>query len=1046
MIWERFRKCRLPIVLLFICHTVSFAHPRLRSDFFRRRRTQSLGGLYYSPRALCAVADHEIETKSACASAAQALVDPTENYEHVFVNYTSNEVPCGCKVRIFDDGTFDLMFADQAEGCTSEEILPISQNLTSFCQVFVTSSGDTHIDTETACACVDCFDESDTFFDLETFTCSDDHLSASAEIITRSEGCSVAFGECMRGEDLCAKWPSSADECVRIEMGDICPPGTHLMSSTDCFHLSGVNDVAYTVVELDGYGDASMCVKDGSSIPMYIVNDLPSYPQSEACIFDACYCITDSSTDATTEAASSMTTETADIVYPDQIVYEYTLDLELRTTLSGADLLASPGFYDSIRRAVATTAEVPEGAVQNIQLIRIGTDTSGSARRSRRRRSLSSAEADDAAQLSDYLLTFDIVFPDYQSADAADALFFSKVEDYNDNDHGITGSVNSFVDEIINNVAIASACTHVPGNGQIAPYLWKKRLVIMDNVTFFPIDHGLGSSVGNQVAQVLEGMGYVGTGHHDAFDVENHLGAFLAMCPVLPWTNGSKIIFALADTEDEARQDATPAKASDGASVVVYAIAGGVVGFLVLTMIGSGLYAWNFIRPKMRDNRRKLIDANAKLEMTSAENMLLARGWILKWEEIEMGKKVGEGVAGEVWTGRLRGSMTVAVKTIKNSKDSEDMTDDKEVAFMRRCRHPRLVLFLGFGRIKNSGDIFLVLEYMSEGGLDRHLWRRTENESVPSWQQRVQWLTDVADGMTYLHETLNCCHRDLKSPNVLMSIESDELRAKISDFGVSKFVNVSSTSRKAKAPDVVVGTKTSADRSFGQRKSRVGGAMGKKLGGRTTRYGGNVSKDALVHRTDLEGHTSFGGYWTSQVGTLEWLAPELMKAQEDLDATGNPLKATVYDQAVDQYSFGCVMYEAVELRPPWSHERKYKFSVEIYDAVMEKMRPPVTLDAPPGYVELMNACWDQLPSKRPAFSSIGSRLKRVADSWSKKQGRKPEHSLSFRKECPRPSLGEDVGAFEAETTKTASGQASKRADGIELSDLRPPKHPGPPVP
>ena len=123
------------------------------------------------------------------------------------------------------------------------------------------------------------------------------------------------------------------------------------------------------------------------------------------------------------------------------------------------------------------------------------------------------------------------------------------------------------------------------------------------------------------------------------------------------------------------------------------------------------------------------------------------------------------------------------------------------------------------------------------------------------------------------------------------------------------------------------------------------------------------------------------GYWTSGVGTLEWLAPELIKG---LEGNFDPMavQMTEYDSAVDQFSFGCVMYETLELRPPWSHDRKFKFSFEIFDAVLGNERPPITESSPSAYVSLMKQCWDEDPKKRPLFSKIKQQIAKLLDEES----------------------------------------------------------------
>ena len=84
-----------------------------------------------------------------------------------------------------------------------------------------------------------------------------------------------------------------------------------------------------------------------------------------------------------------------------------------------------------------------------------------------------------------------------------------------------------------------------------------------------------------------------------------------------------------------------------------------------------------------------------------------------------MGKKIGVGASGEVYFARLRSSLDVATKIFKTSSD--DHYSDNEIAAMRRCRHPRLVMFLGHGRI-NKESMFIVMELMNLGGLNKKLW------------------------------------------------------------------------------------------------------------------------------------------------------------------------------------------------------------------------------------------------------------------------------------------------------------------------------------
>jgi len=52
------------------------------------------------------------------------------------------------------------------------------------------------------------------------------------------------------------------------------------------------------------------------------------------------------------------------------------------------------------------------------------------------------------------------------------------------------------------------------------------------------------------------------------------------------------------------------------------------------------------------------------------------------------------------------------------------------------------------------------------------------------WGIRIKIASDIANGMAYLHRG-GLIHRDLKSPNILLVVNSDEIEAKIVDFGLS---------------------------------------------------------------------------------------------------------------------------------------------------------------------------------------------------------------------------------------------------------------------
>jgi tetratricopeptide (TPR) repeat protein len=75
----------------------------------------------------------------------------------------------------------------------------------------------------------------------------------------------------------------------------------------------------------------------------------------------------------------------------------------------------------------------------------------------------------------------------------------------------------------------------------------------------------------------------------------------------------------------------------------------------------------------------------------------------------------------------------------------------------------------------------------------------------PSETQFVEVLKGILEGLEYLHSEKNIIHRDLSPENILMFIEEKRIIPKIADFGISKKINYSSTSKDQKKSTQLVG-------------------------------------------------------------------------------------------------------------------------------------------------------------------------------------------------------------------------------------------------
>jgi len=93
-------------------------------------------------------------------------------------------------------------------------------------------------------------------------------------------------------------------------------------------------------------------------------------------------------------------------------------------------------------------------------------------------------------------------------------------------------------------------------------------------------------------------------------------------------------------------------------------------------------------------------------------------------------------------------------------------------------------------------------------------------------------------------------------------------------------------------------------------------------------------------------------------GVISYIAPEILQRKG-------------YTIASDIYSFGMIMWELITGRMPFWDQNN---DIELVVKICKNFRPPIIKNAPKGYIELMQKCWDDDPSKRPAAFNIHETL------------------------------------------------------------------------
>ena len=89
-----------------------------------------------------------------------------------------------------------------------------------------------------------------------------------------------------------------------------------------------------------------------------------------------------------------------------------------------------------------------------------------------------------------------------------------------------------------------------------------------------------------------------------------------------------------------------------------------------------------------------------------------------------------------------------------------------------------------------------------------------------------------------------------------------------------------------------------------------------------------------------------------------WLAPEIMRNEE-------------YTEKVDVYSFGVMMWE-LAARKDFFGDIKFMSALE--NRIIEGDRPPIPIDTPIEFADLIRLCWHNNPDRRPSFTDIVEQL------------------------------------------------------------------------
>ncbi|KAI4380274.1 hypothetical protein MLD38_006483 [Melastoma candidum] len=165
----------------------------------------------------------------------------------------------------------------------------------------------------------------------------------------------------------------------------------------------------------------------------------------------------------------------------------------------------------------------------------------------------------------------------------------------------------------------------------------------------------------------------------------------------------------------------------------------------------------------------------------------------IKWDDLQIGERIGIGSYGEVYRADWNGTEVAVKKFLDQDFSGDALCQFKiEVEIMLRLRHPNIVLFMA--AVTQSPHFSILTEFIPRGSLYKLLHRSNVRLNL---KRRMLMALDVATGMNYLHTSHpTIVHRDLKSPNLLID---NNWTVKVCDFGLSRIKHNTFLSSKSTA-------------------------------------------------------------------------------------------------------------------------------------------------------------------------------------------------------------------------------------------------------